>query len=82
LETVIFKPVYDRFKNSNPKSQTPNKFQTPITNDRNDFVWNFGHSCLPAGRGAYLEFGACDLVLNKISYLFPYGKLEKVRVYK
>jgi hypothetical protein len=24
---------------------------------------NFGHSCLPAGRGAYLLFGAWNLVL-------------------
>ena len=31
-------------------------------------VLNFGHSCLPAGRGAYLGFGAWILVLLILLY--------------
>jgi hypothetical protein len=35
-------PNHIRFSEiQNPKLQIPNKFQTPISNDQNDFVWNF-----------------------------------------
>jgi hypothetical protein len=45
---------------TNSKSQIPNKFQISISNDPNDFVWDFGHWDLSGiwclGFGAYISW--------------------------
>ncbi len=64
LSFAIYEYVMGSVKISNTKLQIPNKFQSPISNDPNSFVWDFGNWCLFVIW--CLEFGAYP---NWISFL-------------
>jgi hypothetical protein len=55
---------YGKFQIPNYKSQTNPKSQSPMTETILLGILDFGHSCLPAGRGICLWFGAWNLVLS------------------